>query len=184
MPGLPLIEPEIAAGPTAALFDAAQELCGLTPNLIKTIGNSPPALRGYVELSKALRDSAIAEATRARIAVLVAQENRCDYMLSAHSFLGTRVSGLTDREAAAARSGVAADAKAAALLAFASAVVRGRGAVTDAELAAAQETLTAAELVEAVAQVALGVFGNYVALVGRVANDWPLVRHDVRPDES
>ncbi|MEV0029479.1 carboxymuconolactone decarboxylase family protein [Nocardia sp. NPDC050793] len=184
MPGLPLIEPEIAPGPTAALFDAAQQLCGLTPNLIKTIGNSPAALRGYVDLAKALRDSAVAETTRARIAVLVAQENRCDYMLSAHSFLGTRVSGLTDREAAAARDGVADDPKEAAVLAFAGAVLRGRGAVTDDELATARITLTAAEIVEVVAQVALGVFGNYVALVGRVANDWPLVRHDIRPDES
>ncbi|MEU8898729.1 carboxymuconolactone decarboxylase family protein [Nocardia sp. NPDC048505] len=178
MQALPLVEPENAAGATAALLALAQQLCGVTPNLIKALANSPAALRGFVDLAEATHTSELSEADRARIALLVAQENRCDYGLSAHSFLAAKVSGLTAEQAAAARAATAADPTSAALLAFTAAVVRRRGAVTDTEWAAARSALTPAEIVAAIAQVTQNLFGNYLAVAVRLDNDWPLVRHD------
>lgn len=175
---LPLIEPETAAGATEALFAATQQMCGVTPNLIKAMANSPAALRGYVELAGALREDTLPEAIRARIAILIAQETHCDYGLSAWTFLATKVNGLSAAEAAAARTGAADDPKATALLAFAAALVRGHGTVGTADLAVAKNTLAPAEIVDVIAHVALNLFSNYLALAGQLANDWPLVPHD------
>ncbi|MFB8278510.1 carboxymuconolactone decarboxylase family protein [Nocardia colli] len=181
MPELPLIEPENTDDATGILLATAHQMCGLTPNLFKAMANSTAALRGYLDLAGALRDGGISASAGARIALLVAQEHRNDYCVSAHTFIGTRVHGLTADAAIAARAGVADDPKTVALLNFAGALVRHHGHVPDAELAAAHAELSPAEIVEVVAQVALGVFGNYLASAARVANDWPLVRHDVMP---
>ncbi|MFJ9366362.1 hypothetical protein ACIRRA_18375 [Nocardia sp. NPDC101769] len=53
------------------------------------------------------------------------------------------------------------------------------GTVTDADLRTAQDAGLAPDLlVEIIAHVALNVFTTYVATAGRVAIDWPLVRHN------
>ncbi|MFI6317836.1 carboxymuconolactone decarboxylase family protein [Nonomuraea sp. NPDC050556] len=173
----PLVEPETATGVTEGLLAKAHRVLGLTPNVVKAIANSPAALRGYLELSRALRDSSLPPATRSRVALLAAERNGCDYCLSMHTYTGTRTDGLTPEAAALARAGAAEDPKDAAALAFADALIRSRGAVADAELAAAAAELSSGELVEVIAHVALNIFGAYVALAGRLEIDWPLVEH-------
>lgn len=177
MPELPLIEPETATGETRNLLDSAQQTFGITPNMVKAMANSPPALAAFLALANALRDGAIPAATRSRLALLVAQENRCDYCLSVHSYVARGLTGLTRHDTTKARFGEATDPTAAAMLELATALVRRRGAITDAEFAAASATLTPAEFVEVIAHVALDTFGNYLTLAGRVDIDWPLVRH-------
>lgn len=177
MSAFPLVEPETSAGVTEGLLAKAHRAFGLTPNVVKAMANSPAALRGYLELSSALRDSSLPAATRSRVALLVAQENGCDYCLSMHTYTGTRLGGLTGDEATRARSGSADDPKDSAALAFAAALIRSRGAVGDTDLAAAGAELSAAELVEVMAHVALNNFGCYVALAARLEIDWPLVQH-------
>lgn len=175
---LPLIEPETTADATRTLFDTAQTMFGITPNLAKVLAHSPAAMRGYLALAGSLRgDSALEAATRTRVGLLLAQEHRCDYVLSAHSFLASRVAGLSEDAVADARFGTASDPKQAAILAWAMALVRRGGAVTDQELAAARAMLSVAELVDVVAEIALGVFDSYLSLAGRVPIDWPRVRH-------
>lgn len=163
----PLVEPETASGDTEGLLAKAHRLFGLTPNVVKAMANSPAALRGFLELSRALRDSSLPAETRSRVALLVAEQNGCDYCLSMHTYTA----------AAEARTGSADDPKEAAALAFGAALIRSRGAVGDAELAAAGAELSPAELVEVIAHVALNIFGDYVALAGRLEIDWPLVQH-------
>jgi alkylhydroperoxidase family enzyme len=98
--------------------------------------------------------------------------------LSAHSFRGTKVAGLTVVEATRARRGEADDPRAAAVLALAAAVVRDRGAVSDDQLAMVRRAgLSDGQIVEVIAQVALNLFTNYLAKAARVDIDWPLVRH-------
>ncbi|WP_328405483.1 carboxymuconolactone decarboxylase family protein [Nocardia sp. NBC_00403] len=184
MPHIPLIEPEATTGATRRLFAEAQQRFGITPNVAKAMANSPVALRGYLDLAAALCDSGLSAATRTRIGVLVSQENGCDYGLSAHSFVGTRLNGLRRDEVDRARAGTAADPKDAAVLGFAAALLRRRGAVTDAELEQAGAELAGADLVDIIACVALVVFDNYLTLAGRVANDWPLVSHTDPIDSS
>ncbi|WP_067812945.1 carboxymuconolactone decarboxylase family protein [Nocardia inohanensis] len=185
LPPLPLIEPEAATGVTRNLFDAAQQLFGITPNIAKVLAHSPAAMRGYLALADSLcAESTLDSDTRTRLGLLLAQEHGCDYVLSAHSFLAARVGGLSEQAITDARSGSAADPRQAQVLAWAAALVRRRGAVTDAEVSAARAALTDAEFVDVVAEIALAVFDSYLSLAGRVPIDWPLVRHSERSGDT
>ncbi|MFI9508088.1 carboxymuconolactone decarboxylase family protein [Nocardia sp. NPDC052566] len=181
MPQLPLIDPDNADDEAREALTLAHRTFGITPNIAKAMANSPAAMRGYLVLADALGRSDMTAATRARIGLLVAQENRCDYGLSAHSFLGVRTAGLTEAEVGDARSGTAAEPRDAAVLALTAALVRRRGAVTDEELRVARGALTPTDIVDVIAQVALAIFDNYLVLAGRVDVDWPLVRHTDHP---
>ncbi|MFH9726466.1 carboxymuconolactone decarboxylase family protein [Streptomyces sp. NPDC017254] len=178
------VDPENATGETSALFTATHRALGVVPNLARVMANSPVVLKGYVDVVTALSAAGTLSAgVRERVALLVAQENRSDYCLSVHAFRGTRVAGLTTAEADRARRGEAEDPWAAAVLDLAAAVVRNRGAVSDARLAAARHAgLSDGHVVEVVAHVALGVFTNYLATASRIDIDWPLVRHTDRED--
>lgn len=80
----------------------------------------------------------------------------CDYCLSVHTYVATKVAGLDPDEAGRARRGQASDAKAQAVLTFAKAVVDSRGGVDDVDLKAAQQAgLSAGEIAEVVGNVAL-----------------------------
>jgi AhpD family alkylhydroperoxidase len=179
MQGLPSVDPEIATGEAVHLFTATHQALGVIPNLAKVMANSLAVLKGYVGVVGALGAQGTLPAdVPERIALLVAQENRSDYCLSAHSFRGTKVAGLTVVEATRARRGEADDPRAAAVLALAAAVVRDRGAVSDDQLAMVRRAgLSDGQIVEVIAQVALNLFTNYLAKAARVDIDWPLVRH-------
>jgi AhpD family alkylhydroperoxidase len=176
---LPLIEPETADAETAGLLAAMQRTAGITPNMVKAMANSPATLRGYLGFVVALRDGGDLPApVRVRIALLVAQEHRSDYCLSAHTYLGVNRAGLSAAEAARARAGESDDPLSAAALAFAAALLRADGAVTDDDLVAADTAgLSPGQRVEVVTQVALGVLTGFLTKAGRLENDWPLVRH-------
>jgi len=178
MTGLPLIHPETADGETADLLAATQHVLGITPNLARALANSPAALRAFLGMSGALAGGSLPWAARERIALLVAQETGCDYGLSAHAYIGTRLAGLSQAEVTAARKGRASEPLAAAALALAAALLRGQGQVADAKLAAARGGgLSEGHLAEVIAHVALGIFTSYFANAARVTIDWPLVRH-------
>ncbi|MFF4443702.1 carboxymuconolactone decarboxylase family protein [Streptomyces sp. NPDC001502] len=173
------VEPEIATGETAALFTATHHALGVVPNLARVMATNPAVLKGYLGVVTSLNaEGSLSADVRERIALLVAQENGCDYCLSVHAFRGTRTAGLSAAEATRARRGEADDPWAAAVLDLAAAMVRDRGTVADEQLAAARRAgLSDGQIVEVVAHVALNVFTNYLATAARVDIDWPLVRH-------
>ncbi|MFE3449785.1 carboxymuconolactone decarboxylase family protein [Nonomuraea sp. NPDC059194] len=170
MNGLPLIDPETATGDTAELLAAAQQACGLTPNLSRVLANSPAVLRGYLGFGRALREGgSLPAAVRQQISLMVAQHYGSEYGLSAHTFLGTKLAGLSEEEAARARRGESRDPQAAAALALASSLLHRWEPAT-------AGGLTPAQVVETVAEVALATLRVHLANAGRIPNDWPLVR--------
>ncbi len=178
MSRLPLVQPETATGRAAQLLVDVQQALGVTPNMTKVMVNSPVVLAGYLGLSSALAGGALSAATRERIALLVAEENGCDYCLSAHSHIGENIAKLTRDEIAGSRHATSADEHAKAVLAFAAAVLATRGGVADSDLAQAHSAgISDGEIVEIVAGVALNVFTNYVNKVADTEIDWPVVRH-------
>ncbi|MFD3508772.1 carboxymuconolactone decarboxylase family protein [Nocardia sp. NPDC058666] len=178
MSRLPLVQPETATGRAAQLLADVQKGFGVTPNMTKVMVNSPAVLAGYLALTSALAGGALSAGTRERIALLVAEENGCDYCLSAHSYIGENVAELDHEEIASSRHAGSADDHAKAVLAFTVAVLESRGGVADSDLAQARAAgLTDGEIVEVVAGVALNVFTNYVNKVADTEIDWPVVRH-------
>ncbi|MFC4373228.1 carboxymuconolactone decarboxylase family protein [Nocardia halotolerans] len=178
MSRLPLIQSDTATGKTADLLAGVQQALGVTPNMTRAMVNSPAVLEAYLAFSGALAGGALTAATRERIALLVAEENGCDYCLSAHSYIGANIAKLDTEEIEGARHGRSADPKAEAVLTFATAVVRTRGGVDEADVKAATAAgLTDGEITEVIAGVALNVFTNYLNKAVDTDIDWPVVRH-------
>jgi uncharacterized peroxidase-related enzyme len=179
MSRLPMVQPENASGAAAELLAGVQKALGVTPNMTKVMVNSPAVLKAYLDFSGALNGGSLPAAVRERIAILLAQENGCDYCLSAHTYIATNIAKVDADEADRARSGRASDAKTEAILAFATAVVRSRGGVEDTDLKAARAAgLSDGEIAEVVAHVALNVFTNYLNKAADTDIDWPVIRHN------
>ena len=170
--------PSIADAPEAArpLLEDAKKKLGSVPNLFRVIANSPAALEGYLGVIEALSKGSLDPKTHERIALAVAEINGCSYCLSAHSYLARHVAKLDDAELTANRNGSSNDPKAEAAVRFAAAVVRERGHVSDADVAAVKAAgFDDAELVEIVLHVALNTLTNYVNEVALTEIDFPAV---------
>ncbi|WP_199442055.1 carboxymuconolactone decarboxylase family protein [Umezawaea beigongshangensis] len=143
---------------------------GLVPNMFKAVAHSPAALRSMWAQFGALGNGALGAKTGEMIAVAVADQNRCDYCLSAHTVLGKKA-GATAEQMSNAQSGRSDDPRTAAVLTFATTLVEKRGQIADSDVQAARDAgLTQEEIVETVAHVALNVFTNYI----NVALDVPV----------
>ncbi|MFO0618532.1 MAG: carboxymuconolactone decarboxylase family protein [Polyangiaceae bacterium] len=155
-----------------------QKQLGTVPNLFRVVGNSPAGLEGFLGLSGALAKGRLDVKTRNRIAMLVAEQNACDYCLSAHTYLGKNIAKLDEAELTANREAGSADSKAAAALRFAGRVVKERGHVTDADFAAVKAAgFDDAQVIEIVLHVVLNTLTNYVNSVAATDIDFPVVRH-------
>jgi len=166
-----------AAHPTARpLFDAVERQLGVVPNLYRLIGLSPATLEGVLAFSQALNHTLDVQ-TRERIALAIAQVNRCDYCLSAHSYLAANVAGLDAAEIAAARQGRSGDSRANAAVIFARKVAEAQGRVTEADIADVRRAdFSDGQIVEVVANVALNVLTNFLGNVADTEIDFPAVR--------
>ncbi len=157
------------------LLDAVEKQLGIVPNMYRVIALSPNALQGFLSQSAALTKTLDVK-TRERIALAVAQVNGCDYCLSAHSYLALNLARLDAAEIAANRQGGSKDQKANAAVAFAAAVTRNRGRVTDAEILSVRAAgFTDGQIVDIVAIVAENVFTNFLNIVAGTDIDFPVV---------
>lgn len=167
------IDPASAQGKARELLSAVQSKLGMTPNLMRTLAQSPAALEGYLSLNNALAKGTLPAAVREQLALAVAQQNRCDYCLAAHTALG-KLAGLKPDQILAARRAQSADPKAAAQLKLARETLDSRGKLTDAQLASARAAgVSDAEIAEIVCHVALNVLTNYFNLVAGTEVDFP-----------
>ena len=170
--------PTIEAAPAKAqpLLEAAKKQLGSVPNLFRVVANSPAALEGYLGLNAALGKGTLDAKTRERIAIAVAETNGCGYCLSAHTYMGKNLAKLDDADITANRSGTSTDLKAAAAVNFAVKIVRERGHVADAEIAAVKAAgYDDAQVVEIILHVALNTLTNYINNVAETVIDFPVV---------
>lgn len=181
MSRLPLIQPATATGAAADLLAGVQKALGVTPNMTKAMVNSPAVLKAYLDFSGALAGGVLPAPVREQLALLVAEENGCDYCLSAHTYIATNLAGLSQDEAAEARHAASGDPKTAAVLALAVAVTRTRGGIEDADIKSARAAgLSDEEIAEVLGHVALNVFTNYFNKAADTDIDWPVVHHNHR----
>lgn len=176
MPLIPTYQVENAPEKARPLLQAVQKQIGRVPNIFATVANSPAALEGYLGMSGALAKGTLPAATRERIALAIAQVNRCGYCLSAHTFFGRNAAKLDDGEIIANRNGASNDPKADAAVRFAVKVARERGGVSKADVEAVRAAgYTDGDLVEIVEHVALNTFTNYFNEVFGTEIDFPEV---------
>ncbi len=170
-----VIDPQTATGEAKTLLDAVRSSLGMVPNFIGVLANSPAALGAFLGLHGIANAGSLDPLTRERIALAVAQQNGCQYCVSAHTAIG-RKAGLDGDEMLANRQGRSSDARAAAALIFARALVEHTGEVTSAEVEAVRAAgYSDAEIVEIITHVAMNIFTNILGKAMQVEIDFPKV---------
>jgi uncharacterized peroxidase-related enzyme len=177
MSRLQVIDPSTASGKAKDLLDAVKAKLGLVPNMTKVMANSPEVLEAYLGFSGALSTGLLDPKVREQIALLTAQQNHCDYCLSAHTAIGKMV-GLNHEQIVASRKGQGGSEKATAALTFAKRVLESKGQISESDIQSARAAgLSEGEIAEVIAHVALNVFTNYFNIATEVDIDFPKVSH-------
>lgn len=172
MPRIAPIDVAAARGDTAQALAAVKAKLGKVPNMFATLALSPAALATYFNVADALEKGRFSARQRELVALAVAQENDCGYCLAAHAAIGGML-GLQPTDVEAARAGRAANARDAAIVALAQAIVRSRGNPSAAEIAAARVQLGDADILETIAVATLNIFTNYVNHIAGTEIDFP-----------
>jgi uncharacterized peroxidase-related enzyme len=171
------LSPDVTTGKSKELFDAIQGKLGMVPNMMRTMGNSPAVLNGYLSLSGALNESSIGGKLNELIALTVANANGCDYCNAAHSYIGEKLVGIDVPSIDAARYGKSSDAKIEAALNFSKKVISSRGKVANSDIEDVKGAgYNDAQVAEIVAAVALNIFTNYFNNVSETVVDFPAVK--------
>lgn len=170
------IDPATTDGRRRELLDDINGAFGVTPAMFRVVAHSTAALESMWGSFGALGTGVIPAQLGEQIAVAVADRNRCDYCLAAHTALG-RKAGATAAEMAEAQAGRSEDPRTAAILGFALQLVEDRGAVSAEDVSTLRaHGVTDEEIVEIVAHVALNLFTNYVNVALGTPVDFPTVR--------
>jgi uncharacterized peroxidase-related enzyme len=170
-----IVSPESANPEQKVLFDAVQGQLGMIPNFLKVFANSPAAFKAFLGLHGIAGDGSLDSKTRERIALALAQQNSCEYCLSAHTAIG-RKAGLNGAEIEANRAGSSRDAKAAVAVRFARSLVANMGEVTTGELNEMRAAgYTESDIVEVITHVGMNILTNLLGKASRVDVDFPKV---------
>ncbi|SHL52420.1 carboxymuconolactone decarboxylase family protein [Flavobacterium saccharophilum] len=176
MTRLTALNPEEVTGKTKDLFNAVQAKLGVVPNMMRTMGNSPAVLEGYLNLSGALSHGKLSARTGELIALAVSESNSCDYCVAAHTFIGGKLLKTDAQVLQDARTGSSADAKTEAILQFAKTLISKGGLVNNEDVDTLKIAgVSDAELAETVAHVALNVLTNYFNNTANTEIDFPTV---------
>ncbi|MCM5681197.1 peroxidase-related enzyme [Schlegelella sp. S2-27] len=176
MSRIPLVQPATATGEAQQVLGQIQQAFGATPNMFKVVARSAPALKAMWGFFGALGAGTIGSKLGEQIAVAVADRNRCEYCLAAHTALG-RQAGASAEEMAAAQAAESTDPRTAAALRFAVELVERRGQVRDGDVQALRAAgYDDGQIVEILAHVALNLFTNYVNVAFEVPVDFPAVK--------
>lgn len=175
MPRIELQNPQNTTGEKKEILDQIHSTFGTTPNMFKTIANSSAALKMMWSAFGALGDGKLGAKLGEQIAVAVADINRCEYCLAAHTALG-KGAGLTSEVMSQAQVGKSNDPKTQAALTFAVKLVKERANVSPDDIAALKKVgYSDEDIAEILAHVALNIFTNYTNVAFDVPVDFPKV---------
>jgi uncharacterized peroxidase-related enzyme len=176
MTRLTALNPEEVTGKTKDLFNAVQAKLGTVPNMMRTMGNSPAVLEGYLNLSGALSHGKLGAKTGELLALAISESNSCEYCVAAHTFIGEKLLKAEAEVLHNARTGNSADAKTDAILQFAKTLISKNGLVNDADVNTVKNVgVSDAEIAETVGHVALNILTNYFNNTANTEIDFPAV---------
>lgn len=157
------------------LYTAIRGQLGMVPNFLKVFANSPAALRAFLGLHTIAGAGSLDLLTRERIALGLAEQNACEYCVSAHTAIGRKV-GLSNEEMQANRKGSSQDAQAALAVKFARSLAANSGEVSTAELLEIRNAgFDDAQIVEIITHVGMNILTNMLGKASRVEIDFPKV---------
>jgi uncharacterized peroxidase-related enzyme len=151
---------EAAPAKSQPILENYEKVLGMVPNFFSLIGQSPDALKAIADMHATLGKS-LGHQTRERIHIATAEVNGCNYCVSAHTYLGGKLSGLTKDDMELNRSGRSTDPKADAAVRFAHKVAVSRGHIDDADLEAVRSAgYSDAQIIDIVAELAFSFVTN------------------------
>ncbi len=173
MPRIQPISTDSADAVQKQILDSVKKKMGMVPNIVATMANSPAVANAYLGFSQQLAGGTLSPRLREQLALVVGEENSCDYCLAAHTALG-KGAGLSEPETCDARRAEAKDDAERVALEFAQKIVRDRGEVSDDDIHHVREAgYTDGQIAEIVANVALNIFTNYFNHVAGTEVDFP-----------
>ncbi len=168
-------ELENTTGNHKALFEQINGAFGTIPNMFKVIGNSEAALESMWTSFGALGKGKLGAKLGEQIAVFVADINRCEYCLAAHTVLGQNA-GATTEEMTAAQRGESLDSRTQEALSFTRKLVEQKAGISTEDIDAVRTAgFNDEEIAEILAHVALNIFTNYTNVAFDVPVDFPKV---------
>lgn len=171
-----LVNPADTTPNRKALLEQINKAFGATPNMFKAVANSPAALKSMWDSFGTLGSGVLGAKLGEQIAVAIADRNRCDYCLAAHTVLG-KGAGVSAAEMTAAQAGQSSEPRTAAALEFALKVVSNRAQLSIEDFARLRaEGFDDEQIVEILAHVALNLFTNYVNVAFDIPVDFPKVQ--------
>jgi uncharacterized peroxidase-related enzyme len=177
MTRLKALNPDEATGKTKELFNAIKGKLGSVPNMMRTMGNSPALLVGYLNFSGALSHGTLGAKTGELLALAVSENNSCDYCVAAHSYISEKLVHIDANSIQDARRANSADAKTEAALKFAIVLVAKKGLVNDSDVEAVKTAgFTEGEIGEIVGHVALNMLTNYFNNTANTELDFPAAK--------
>lgn len=167
------IDPEHSEGPVAGLLNGIKESMGSVPNVYAVMANSPSVLQATLNFGGTLKTSGFDEKMCEKIALVVSNENSCQYCVSAHSAIAAKM-GLSDEEILDAQKGTAKDPREQAILTLAISLNGNHGHGDNSAVAAAFEAgLSATEILDVVGQVVKNIMTNMVNGIAETEIDFP-----------
>lgn len=122
-----------AHGKAAELLDELVQRGGEPGPMVRAMANAPALLRGYLDLSRAMKRSHIDRRITERINLAVHEWLSCDYCLVAHT-RAARQLGVPDSEIQLARQGTSSEPAIAAIVAFAQQVLAAPAEIAEADV--------------------------------------------------
>lgn len=157
------------------LLNAIHGQLGMVPNFLRVFANSPAALRAFLGLHGIAGDGTLDALTRERIALALAQQNGCEYCVSAHTAIG-RKTGLSAEEMAAARAGTSEDEQAAVAVKFARSLMEKKGEIGALDLVEVRSAgYSDSDIVEIITHVGMNFLTNVLGKASQVDIDFPKV---------
>ena len=132
---LPLVDLDDAP---AAVRDTLEELAargGRPGPMVRAMANSSAMLRGYLDLSRAMKRSHLDRRITERISLAVQEWVGCSYCIAAHSD-AARALGLSEFDIELARQGTATEPRVAAIVSFAQQAAASPSEIGDADVEA------------------------------------------------
>lgn len=161
----------IASAPVDAKprLEAGEKAFGFLPNLLALLANAPTALEAYLTLGTINAKASLGLAEREVVQITAAATHGCGFCVAGHTKVALKKAGLPESEVEALRDlSPLADPKLKALQVFTKAVIRSRGAVEDAELAAFKQAgYGDAAALEVVLGVGLATICNFANNLGQ-----------------
>jgi AhpD family alkylhydroperoxidase len=162
------LDPAATGGRARELLDELASRGSEPGPMVRTMANAPALLRGYVDLSRAMKRSHLDRRISERISLAVQEWLGCDYCVAAHS-KAARALGLSEADIQMARQGTASDPKIAALVAFGQQVFASPAETTDEQVDELRELgYTDEQIAEVVGLVALNVLTGAFNLVAGI----------------